>query len=107
MPPTKLFLILSFLAMTFFMSSFISFTSNPNSSPFNASLYASADLTRDFVGIHPTLRQVPPKLSFSTIIVSKPFLAPYIAETYPPGPAPITKRSIFKFSFLPFIKLPK
>src|SRR5688572_19678216 len=42
-------------------------------------------------GIHPTLRQVPPRvLYFSTIAVLNPNCAHRIAATYPPGPEPIT-----------------
>lgn len=47
--------------------------------------------------MHPTLRQVPPKVSsFSMQIVFIPKCAALIDATYPPGPPPITTRSASK-----------
>ena len=43
------------------------------------------------LGIQPLIRQVPPALSPSTTIVSRPSCAERIPATYPPGPAPMTK----------------
>ena len=46
--------------------------------------------SNDFDGIHPTLRQVPPKvLYFSMMATVNPNCAALIAATYPPGPEPI------------------
>ena len=45
-------------------------------------------------GIHPTLRQVPPRVEyFSIMAVLKPSCAQRIADTYPPGPEPIMTTS--------------
>src|SRR3954452_14564797 len=47
-----------------------------------------------FEGMQPTLRQVPPKVfSFSTTATFRPSWAARMAQTYPPGPEPITMRS--------------
>jgi hypothetical protein len=47
------------------------------------------EANNDFEGIHPTLRQVPPRTGyFSIIAVLKPSCAQRIADTYPPGPEP-------------------
>ena len=47
-----------------------------------------------FEGIHPTFRQVPPRVPlFSIHTVFNPFYAALIAATYPPGPPPITATS--------------
>ena len=47
-----------------------------------------------FEGIQPTLRHVPPKVEyFSMIAVLKPNWAQRMAETYPPGPEPIMTTS--------------
>ena len=44
--------------------------------------------------MQPTLRQVPPKVEyFSIMAVLKPSCAQRIAETYPPGPEPIMTTS--------------
>ena len=52
------------------------------------------ELSKDFDGIHPTFRQVPPKeLYFSIIAVFIPNWAQRIAATYPPGPEPIIATS--------------
>jgi hypothetical protein len=50
--------------------------------------------------MHPTLRQVPPKVEyFSTKAVLRPNCAQRMAETYPPGPEPITTTSYIKIDF--------
>ena len=47
-------------------------------------------LSKLFDGMHPTFRQVPPKVPLlSTQAVFKPNCAARIAHTYPPGPPPI------------------
>src|SRR5690554_4190592 len=52
--------------------------------------YNSVESNNALLGIHPTLRQVPPNRSyFSIIAVFKPNCAQRIAATYPPGPEPI------------------
>ncbi len=48
----------------------------------------SAFFRRDFVGIQPQFRQIPPKLSLSITTVLNPNCAALIAATYPPGPPP-------------------
>jgi len=48
----------------------------------------------DFDGMQPTLRQVPPSVaSFSTTATFMPSCAARTAQTYPPGPVPMTTRS--------------
>ncbi len=55
---------------------------------------SSLDSRSAFEGMHPTLRHVPPSAaSFSTRAVFSPNCAARMAQTYPPGPAPITIRS--------------
>jgi hypothetical protein len=47
-----------------------------------------------FDGMHPIFRQVPPSVAFfSTTATFMPSCAARIAQTYPPGPVPITTRS--------------
>ena len=47
-----------------------------------------------FDGMQPTLRQVPPSVAFfSTTATFMPSCAARTAQTYPPGPVPITTRS--------------
>ena len=47
-----------------------------------------------FDGMHPILRQVPPSVAFfSTTATFMPSCAARIAQTYPPGPVPMTTRS--------------
>ena len=44
-----------------------------------------------FDGMHPIFKQVPPKVSLESIhAVFNPNWASLIAQTYPPGPPPIT-----------------
>eukprot|EP00126_Sphaerothecum_destruens_P011011 Sdes_comp20840_c0_seq1m17521 len=50
--------------------------------------------SRDFDGMHPTFRHVPPRVPlFSTHTVFRPSCAALMAATYPPGPPPITAKS--------------
>ena len=45
-------------------------------------------------GMHPTLRQVPPREpSFSTHVILRPILAALMVATYPPNPPPTTTTS--------------
>ena len=51
----------------------------------------SEELSKLLDGIHPTLRHVPPRVFRDSIhAVFKPNWAALIAQTYPPGPDPIT-----------------
>ncbi len=50
-------------------------------------------LSNALVGMHPQLRQMPPRCSRSITTVERPSCAARIAATYPPGPAPITATS--------------
>ncbi len=79
-PPTSLSLTSSFRLITFSISTLRSPSQiTPNSSLFLIVWHTSADLTKALVGIQPTLRQVPPKVSFSTKVTFSPCLAPYMA----------------------------
>ena len=51
---------------------------------------ASEEAMRDFVGMQPQLRHVPPTSSCSMTAVWAPNWAALIAATYPPGPPPST-----------------
>ena len=53
---------------------------------------------RALLGMHPMRRQVPPSLgSFSMQATFMPSCAARMAATYPPGPAPMTIRSLYDF----------
>ncbi len=53
-------------------------------------------LSKFFEGIHPIFRHVPPRVARdSTHAVLTPSCANLIAQTYPPGPPPITIASKF------------
>ena len=70
-------------------------TSTPSSSkPWPASANISEAWSRAFDGMQPMLRQVPPSVAFfSTTAVFRPSCAALMAQTYPPGPDPITTTS--------------
>src|SRR5262249_45752747 len=53
----------------------------------------SALRSRAFVGMQPQFRHTPPGRSSSTATTLRPSCAQRIAETYPPGPVPITATS--------------
>src|SRR5690606_37343685 len=61
--------------------------------------YSSAAWISALEGMQPTLRQVPPGLTASTMTVSIPSCPARMAQTYPPGPAPMTS-SLQEISFI-------
>ena len=61
----------------------------PNSAPRWARCAISAALTRAFVGMHPTLIQVPPSASGSTSSTRAPSRRERIVVEIPPIPPPI------------------
>ncbi len=67
--------------------------------PIFAKLWAASSNISDacnsaFDGMQPILRQVPPSVAFfSTTATFMPSCAARIAQTYPPGPVPMTTRS--------------
>ena len=66
------------------------------------------EANKDFEGMQPTLRQVPPKVEyFSIIAVFNPSWEQRIADTYPPGPEPIiiTSNELIILFFLCVAKL--
>src|SRR4051794_30260603 len=65
----------------------------PNSWPRRAPCAISAALTRAFVGMHPTLIQVPPSASGSITATRAPRRRARIAHAIPPMPPPITTSS--------------
>ena len=65
-------------------------TESPNSSARFIKWNTSAERSIAFVGMHPQFKQIPPRCSRSTTATFMPSCAPLIADTYPPGPAPIT-----------------
>ena len=102
MPLRSLPITSSLRASIFFQSGRISpEISTPNSAARRAVESTSAPAIRVLVGMQPTLRQVPPKNSFSTSAVLRPLCPARIAATYPPGPAPITQTSNFSTFLLP------
>ena len=62
----------------------------PNSSDAFIKLSTSEFLNNALDGMQPQFRHNPPTASFSINAVFKPNCAALIAETYPPGPPPIT-----------------
>jgi len=94
-PPTNVFTIEPLYCCALAQSTSIPETVMPNLA--DCSLMAlNVELTwiSAFVGIQPTLRQVPPTLSASIRETLAPIWAALIAVTYPPGPAP-TIRMLF------------
>ena len=65
----------------------------PNSWPRRAPCAISAALTRAFVGMHPTLIQVPPSASGSITATRAPSRRARIAHEMPPIPPPTTTSS--------------
>src|SRR3954447_17308444 len=70
----------------------------PNSRPPRAPCAISAAPTRAFVGMHPTLIQVPPSASGSITATRAPRRRARIAQEMPPMPPPITTSSGAYFS---------
>ncbi len=54
----------------------------------------SAFLQNAFVGMQPSLRQVPPTLFSSKRVTVSPLAAARTAVSYPPGPAPMMMMSV-------------
>ena len=73
--------------------------SNPNSGPRRARWAISAALTRAFVGMHPTLIQVPPSAAGSASSTRAPRCAARSVALIPPIPPPTTTRSGVKPSY--------
>ena len=65
----------------------------PKSLAWSIKCLTSAERNKALVGMHPQLRQIPPKFSRSTTAAFSPNWLARIAATYPPGPPPITTRS--------------
>jgi hypothetical protein len=82
-------------AIIFARSSFGALTPIPISAKWlRASSKRSEACSKAFDGMQPTFRQVPPcVLRFSTTATFSPSCAARMAQTYPPGPVPMTTRS--------------
>ena len=105
-PLVKPLTILSLRACTCFRSRPIAADSPsvmPHCLKFLTTPSACACSSRALVGMHPQLRHVPPSAEArSTTPTVRPSWAARIAATYPPVPAPMTTRSNFLATMLPF-----
>ena len=72
--------------------------STPKTESLRASSRRRADATRDFVGIHATLMQVPPMNCRSMSATFHPCFARFIASDLPALPPPTTMRSKFSMA---------
>ena len=94
-PPTSLATTASFLLMAAGRSTSTEPSLMPCSAAWcRAKASCSEEWSSALLGMQPTLRQVPPRVGrFSTSATLRPSCAARNAQTYPPGPAPMTMRS--------------